>query len=372
MSKSMEPNSGGPKKTALDVFLDELKSRWAIDTSDVERSQLTADALDTEPDIESVEDLDHYLEQFGHEMEEGADWEDDRFDRWPDSPDPSFFLDTDEEELSDYIQMVVETEGVDRAWEVVTEALQYRTYSADLLWWKSVLLAARGRFDEAETVLEEALSLSPDDDRIEATYIELLIIQGRFAAAADRIERARQRGDIGPEIAMVRVIYHLVRQQRRPLLEAFEEGARRHPDVEQWADLAVIVYKTTRAWPQGTRFFHALHQQHPDLTMPLVAAGNLYMLQKKWDSARRCYEKALEIDPVIGELHLRLSLIAIQQGRKQDALRHLRKAQEWGWDWNSITPNGFPLFLDQLISRFTGGMWGDLFDPSENNDNSNE
>ncbi len=378
MNKNMELRPGGEGKSALDLFLEELKSRWNIDTSDAERERLNhAVHWGEEETINALESylqnvLNHLQASDPSDEEKLGDGEDIEAEELSSLTDPAFLLNADEEEIAESIQELVEMGHFQKAWEVVEAALQYRSYSAELLWWKSNLLAARGLFDQAETVLESALSLSPEDDRIEATYIELLIIQGRFDEAHMRLEDNREKGELGPEMAMVRVVYYLVRQQWEHLIEAFEEGVTLHPNLEQWSELAVIVYKTTRAWQHGFQLFQALHQRYPEITPPLVAAGNLYLIQKQWENARKCYEKALNRDPTLGELYLRISLVAIQQGRKQEALDYLHKAREWGWDWNSVNSYGFSIFIDQALTRFLGGSWNDLFDTSENNDTSNE
>gem|GEM_PF-6086846 len=381
-------------ESSFDRFLDKLASEWQIFTSDQERELLRREIealdgadehgrevdelirkfLDEIPREEVLRYLEEAEKEKPEEAEPNGDFDDDGEDDEEVPTDPAFYLSSDEDDISDMVQMFVETGRFSDAWELIGRALQYRPYSADLLWWKASLLAAKGKFDAAEEMLEQALSLSPDDDRIVATYIELLIIQGRFEEAEHRLSELQTEETSGPELAMVRVIYHLVRRRRRQVLQAFEEGFSAHPYLEQWAEMAVVVYRIAGGNARLFRFLTALHRRHPDLPTPLVALGNLYLFRKQWEQARWHYKKALETDPTLGEIYLRMSIIAIQQNRKKEALEYLEKANEWGWDWNVINPQGFSLFFDQAMHRFLGGTWDDLFNTSssEDNDNSSE
>ncbi len=375
MRKGMDP------VWSFDEFLKQLESRWRIHTSDEERHQL-GETLNSLESLADERELQSELEALARQlMAEGGtaddlnlgDEEDDDADEEVPT-DPAFYLSADEEEIAELVQLHVEMGRLGKAWEVVTRALQYRHYSPELLWWKASLLAAKGKFEEAEAALQEAISLSPDDDRIVATYIELLIIQGRFQQAEQWLQEWAAREEVGPELAMIRVIYHLVRRQPEQAMAAFEAGISEHPYLEQWAEMAVIIYRMMPAGSRIFRFLTSLYRRYPEFLPPLVALGNLYLLRKQWDAARTHYLKALEIDPTVGEIYLRLSIIAIQQGQKKQALKYLEKAHEWGWDWNAVNAQGFSLIFDQAMHRFLGRMWDDLFGSasSENNDSSNE
>ncbi|MDD5599134.1 MAG: O-antigen ligase family protein [Victivallaceae bacterium] len=73
----------------------------------------------------------------------------------------------------------------------------------------------------------------------------------------------------------------------------------------------------------------AVTEARPYSPFPYSKAGEFYMATSRFKPAESCYEKALKLAPKSGAYHFRLFyLLDIQGGRREEAIKHLRQANE--------------------------------------------
>ncbi|MCW7540862.1 tetratricopeptide repeat protein [Aquabacterium sp. A7-Y] len=189
------------------------------------------------------------------------------------------------------------------------------------------LLHHLDRLEEAAELAQTFSASHPEDPRVPASFIPVLMDTYRFDEA---VTLARELLDAGIEAY--------------PVYEALAAGALEAgapAEASQWTARALKVRRDDgRIWlleglarmrgGQPEEAALALDEAvtlMPDHAGSQLALGWLQLLQKDQARAQACFEAAVAASPAFAESHGSLAVLAVLQGRREDALELIRKAQ---------------------------------------------
>jgi tetratricopeptide (TPR) repeat protein len=111
-------------------------------------------------------------------------------------------------------------------------------------------------------------------------------------------------------------------------LEKLKTAARAAPkDADPQAELA-FAYLMTGQKDQAEKGAEKALKIDSKCAKAVRIQGELAFLKREWDSAKTLFEKSIQLDPKPVGNYFRLALVAKEQGRRADAINHLRNASK--------------------------------------------
>jgi tetratricopeptide (TPR) repeat protein len=192
--------------------------------------------------------------------------------------------------------------------------------------YRSSLLLAVGRVDEAGADIERALSLSPKYSGAFALQAIIAVVQNEKEKALEVAEKAAET-DPNSATALIALSYA---QQARFDLEGARASLERAVELEPenalaWARLAEL-WSSFGDLDKALRSAQKAVALEPNLSRTQTVLGFAYLMQVKTKEAKNALEKAIELDQADPLPRLGLGLAKIREGHLQDGGREIEIA----------------------------------------------
>lgn len=186
----------------------------------------------------------------------------------------------------------------------------------------------KGRVEEGNRVMDEALALFPKDAALHAEYGEQLPLQGKFETAARELEAALALGDRRYDL-LVELGDALWNAGRLEAAQAkFEEAIGREPEKPAArVELGRILFWTGRA---GAAIPHleAAVRARPKSDGLLLIIGRAYAAEGRLDEAERSFRAAVALDGESSVSRIALGQLLARQGKAEEARREIAEGRE--------------------------------------------
>ena len=235
----------------------------------------------------------------------------------------------DEDNYLDFANLCINHRDFDNGLKVIAVGLNVLPHSSRLTFERGVLYAMQDRFDLAENDFQQSSRLSPETNfgtvGMGVTYLET----GNASKAVDLLH---QRLKQNPNDSSL--LYLLGEALMR-------NGAK--PGEPQYAEAQASLEKSVRL--------------NPDLCLPHVALGEIYLDQERFDDAIVQLERARTIDPKEKSAYSHLAVAYRRGGKTEDARRILNLLKdlhqaERGWVQEKMkTANENPAASSSVIPK---------------------
>lgn len=173
------------------------------------------------------------------------------------------------------------------AYDLLVDLLATRPDDARVRWLMSCVLSSMERFEEAATMAERAIELTPDNANNHAAHAMACLRMGRMSEAEVSISRAIQ---IDPKSSLARLLY-------------CQLAIKRQDDDALAAGLDPLM---------------ALE---PDRAVSHAFRSGLLLRSGKTSEAEAAIRRALKLDPEFADAHVGLAHILVQQDSHDDAVK---------------------------------------------------
>jgi len=187
----------------------------------------------------------------------------------------------------------------------------------------AILLEHMGRLDEASVYANRAVAYDPPAAHLLLAQIALKKVD--FKSAETEAREAMSSGDRGSGPRLILADVFIARDEPDRAIDlltrTLEEGMTEDPVYEKLA--------TTYAWVGDFDAAREMLQglEGSDKIVGLMLTfGRLAMSRQLWGEARGWFERALTVDPTDPTIKLDLGLIAMNEGRLDDARTYLQEA----------------------------------------------
>ena len=166
-----------------------------------------------------------------------------------------------------------------------------------------VMLEQLGRYDQAEAVLAEAAGRAAEEPRLHTGWGILALRRGEPVVAHQRLQHARALYRESPPAVW---FWAAVRAaagtgELETALAIAREGAERHPqDVVLRNNLAVLL-EAVGAGPEAEVLLGEALAENATLPQPFKNLGDLYYRSGRYDEAAALYDRAVALDPALGD-----------------------------------------------------------------------
>jgi tetratricopeptide (TPR) repeat protein len=214
----------------------------------------------------------------------------------------------------------------DYAESVLQKALEYAPNHWGALYTYAVLLQDLGRFDEAIAHYEQAVRLNPDHVNCRNNYGAALMMTNRLPEA---LEQCREAARLSPDSPWVKINLgniHLLQQEYAPARTYFTEAIALHQGLApayyglgsveqlQGGDTA----KARELYQKAIELNPAIPDIHHALGNLLAGDGN--------PEALASFATAEQLNPYLRNLQRDFGRACLQLGRREEGLEHLRTA----------------------------------------------
>ncbi len=166
-----------------------------------------------------------------------------------------------------------------------------------------VALEHLGRLDQAETVLAEAASRSPDDARIHTSWGILALERHDAGVARQRLQRARELlHDPPPALwywAATRAAAGT--EDLEYALSLAREGTERHPEDVVLRNNCAVLLEATGSVAEAETLLRETIAADASLPQPFKNLGDLCYRTGRYEDAVTLYDRATALDPTLGD-----------------------------------------------------------------------
>lgn len=127
------------------------------------------------------------------------------------------------------------------------------------------------------------------------------------------------------------------------------------PPATETAFRNALIAMQSEDWQTAENQLRNLHQQHPELSGPLVNLAIVYWQQQKLDEADNYFQQALTVNPLNNDAYIQYGLFLREQGRFEDAESHYLKALEI-WPHNAVAHRNLGIVYDLYMGKFDEAM----------------
>lgn len=189
--------------------------------------------------------------------------------------------------------------------------------------------------ESAQGIVDLGLDRLPDDADLLESKAHVLVLGGFRRAGAEFYARAAavdpSRSSVHRELGRLR----LELGQERAAVKALDECIRLGIADAEVYGMRAMAHRAQRHWGEAVADYRASYELGLDNLEMLVAAGGLYLVPElrgmdnsTAETARRCLERAVSIDPQCTRGHLILGILNQDEQRSSLALQHFRRAVE--------------------------------------------
>ena len=191
--------------------------------------------------------------------------------------------------------------------------------------------------------MKKVAELSPGDELVWQTLLDMLITAGKFNDAADMVS-ARLADQDDPKLQRLLAELYLKQDKAEQAAAVLSKLRPDFPeDQELLASLAAI-YSQLRRWPEAIGVLEQLAalQKGPGKAQSLIQLAGIYETTGKNEKALTCLEKAGSLLPADPALQLKLADALAKSGKAEHSLAALEKAAR-------LRPEDLP--LQQRLAR---------------------
>ncbi|PYP42770.1 MAG: hypothetical protein DMD43_01620 [Gemmatimonadetes bacterium] len=166
-----------------------------------------------------------------------------------------------------------------------------------------VMLEQLGRYDQAEAVLAEAAGRAAEEPRLHTGWGILALRRGEPVVAHQRLQHARALYRESPPAVWFWAAARAAAGtgELETALAIAREGAERHPqDVVLRNNLAVLL-EAVGAGPEAEVLLGEALAEDATLPQPFKNLGDLYYRSGRYDEAAALYDRAVALDPALGD-----------------------------------------------------------------------
>lgn len=243
------------------------------------------------------------------------------------------------------------------------EALRLRPDHGPSLVNLSMLLSAKGRDDDAKRLIDDALRAAPqkagphvaaalralrtrdlvDAEReareaikVDERSVPAMLVMAQVFRGQGRLDTARFAVENALALEPGNALLHLERghvllaqSDRTEALVAFERSARLRPTLAEALEPYGRLLLERGFAVEARATFEMLVRQQPKSGLAQLYLGNALRATKSYPAAEAAYNKALELDPDLDEVHFNMALLSIDNGvGDADELVRLQKGLE--------------------------------------------
>jgi Tfp pilus assembly protein PilF len=127
------------------------------------------------------------------------------------------------------------------------------------------------------------------------------------------------------------------------------------PPATETAFRNALIAMQSEDWQTAEHQLRGLHQQHPELSGPLVNLAIVYWQQQKLDEADKYFQQALTVNPLNNDAYIQYGFFLREQGRFEDAQSNYLKALEV-WPHNAAAHRNLGIVYDLYMGKFDDAM----------------
>jgi len=233
------------------------------------------------------------------------------------------FDEKEHKELFQQAQMFLQTGEAESAEAVCAGALDQHPEDANFLCLSARALVKLGRFPEANTRIERALSIIPEFQRAHEVRGELRFAKGELPAAAEAFQQAmkldpkRQR----TRMKLGQVLMHLGRvEEARALKGEIMESSQDNKDIAKAAEL-----EKDEKFADAEKLYRQILTRHPDNVSAMRLWAGLGIKQKQYADAEVLLKQAVVLAPDFGPAWGDLVIVQYEQEKSEDAIKSAQR-----------------------------------------------
>jgi len=229
----------------------------------------------------------------------------------------------EQKELFQQAQMFLQSNEVESANAVCTEALDRRPEDANFLCLSARVLVKLKRFDEANARIERALSIYPKFSRPHEVRGDLLLAQGQPTAAT---EAYQQSLNLDPKRQRIRlklgqVLMYLGRvDEAQALKTEIIEFSQDHKDIARAAELEL-----EEKHDEAEGIYRQILIRHPDNVSAMRLWARLGREQKQYAGAEKLLQQAVQVAPGFNQAWADLCWVQFEQEKFDDAIKSAKR-----------------------------------------------
>src|SRR3989440_1159199 len=188
-----------------------------------------------------------------------------------------------------------------------------------------------GRLDEAEAAYGEAATRARTDGKVHLGWGVVALKRGDYAAAAGRLDRARELfGKVPPPAWFwARTLSAAGAGEFELAEELAEEGAEAFPSHAALHNNLAVLRELAGDLAAAEELVRAARKNEPSLPQLSKNLGDLAYRGSRYDEAWEAYSRAIELAPDLGDdVYFKLGNIAYQRNSRELAAQLWRKALE--------------------------------------------
>ena len=193
---------------------------------------------------------------------------------------------------------------------------------------------AKGDYDRAVSLLNQAAAINPDDDTI---HYNLRVVadlfneeyQGELKQLEQLVKQAQQKDPKDAEGYLQLAVIYEGQGKLEEAAEALEQAIDLAPDKVQFYLLLGPIYERQERFDEALRTYRRLEKVDPNLPVPILQAIAFIQHQKnEHDDALKHAKRALEADATSWRTHYLLGSIYAAKDEGQRAIQSYRRAIE--------------------------------------------
>jgi tetratricopeptide (TPR) repeat protein len=189
-----------------------------------------------------------------------------------------------------------------------------------------------GQFEQAETYYGEAVSRARRDPRPLTGWGIVALLRGDLEVAAGRLDRAREvAGDKSPTAVWywARSLCHAAAGELDRATELLQEAVQHYPQHPVLRNNLAALLELNGDVEGAMELLKATLADEPSLPQLFKNLGDLYYRQANYDEAWNAYQRAIKVDPRLGDdVYFKLGNIAYKRLDREAAERLWRQALE--------------------------------------------
>ena len=179
-----------------------------------------------------------------------------------------------------------------------------------------VALEHLGRLDQAETVLAEAASRSPDDPKIHTSWGILALERHDAGVARQRLQRARELSRDPPPALWYWAATRAATgtEDLEDALSLAREGTERHPGDVVLRNNCAVLLEATGSVAEAESLLRETIADDASLPQPFKNLGDLCYRSGRYEDAVTLYDRATALDPTLGDdVFFKLGILAFRE-----------------------------------------------------------
>jgi len=233
------------------------------------------------------------------------------------------YQETVQKKLFQQAQNYLQTGETESAIDICTDALDQHPEDANFLCLSARVLLKLKRFDEAHASIEKALSIFPEFAIPYGVRGELLLAQGRPAAAAEAFQKSLEiePGQQRFRMKLVNTLMYLGRvEEARALKAEFVESSQDNKDIARAAELEI-----EEKFEEAEEIYRQILISHPDNVSAMRLWARLGSEQKRYPGAEVLLQQAVKVAPGFKQAWGDLCKVQFEQDKYEETIESAQR-----------------------------------------------